>query len=380
MLIAHPSPDLYGSDLQLVETVKGLGARGATVVVVMPEHGPLTRKLEKAGAQVLIKPFPVLRKSSLRLFGVLTLAFDHLASFAGARRLAVTVDPDVLFVNTVTIPFWLVVAKILRIPSICHVHEAEEERRPLIVKTLLAPLLLAGSIVTNSNAATRVLVDMHPRLGRRTTRIYNGVVGRASEPHNYRHAEKSVELIFVGRISPRKGPDILIKAVGLLWSRGYEVHLAIKGAIYPGYEWYEAELVSLCNSSGLAEVVNFCGYSTDPFGNIPMNAIAVVPSRAEPFGNVAVEAQLAGLPVVVSGVQGLAEIVTHGETGLHFQPEDPESLAEKIAWLVDNPEERSALARSGRLSAESRFGIERYRKEISALVELQAKGRCFGAS
>lgn len=61
LMIAHPSADQYGSDLQLLETVVAARAAGWSVLVVVPEDGPLVPMLAKAGAHVVVQRFPVLR-------------------------------------------------------------------------------------------------------------------------------------------------------------------------------------------------------------------------------------------------------------------------------------------------------------------------------
>jgi hypothetical protein len=71
-MVAHPSPDIYGSDRMLVESVAALSSR-FEVVVVLPTHGPLVVDLTDAGAQVIILPFPVLRKAFLSPAGMLRL-------------------------------------------------------------------------------------------------------------------------------------------------------------------------------------------------------------------------------------------------------------------------------------------------------------------
>jgi glycosyltransferase involved in cell wall biosynthesis len=78
--------------------------------------------------------------------------------------------------------------------------------------------------------------------------------------------------------------------------------------------------------------------------------IVVVPSRWEPFGNVAVEGMLARRPVVASSVQGLTEIVRPGQTGLLVPPDDPAALAAAIATLLgDWPRAKALAAAAGKM-------------------------------
>ncbi|MCT1353178.1 glycosyltransferase family 4 protein [Gordonia sp. p3-SID1431] len=370
MLIAHPSPDLYGSDLQMLETVQGLLSGQFDVTVAMPEFGPLTSRVEESGASLVQTPFPVLRKSALSPAGLLSSALAHLKALRTLSAYAGVSKPDVIVVNTVTIPIWLLVGRLLRVPTICHVHEAEEEGRRVVLLSLLAPLHLADRVVTNSDAASRALHSVYPGLAPRTFRIYNGVEVRERSGSAVRPDTNCVDLLFVGRISPRKGPDVLIRAAAGLVRQGIPVRLRIVGSVFQGYEWYHEELLALTERLEMSERVEFCGYRTDPFNAASAQTILVVPSRSEPFGNVAVEAQMLGLPVIASDVQGLSEIVKHGVTGLLFDVGSHESLVDRVQWILDHPAERTTMIADARNIAFEKFGVDRYHAEFAQTVRM----------
>ncbi|MDV7354474.1 glycosyltransferase family 4 protein [Rhodococcus oxybenzonivorans] len=366
IVVAHPSPDLYGSDLQLLESVAAMVAAGHRVLVVIPERGPLVPRLEGEGAQVRILPMPVLRKSALSPLGLVRLAFESLVALISQIRLLREVRPAALYVNTVTIPGWILGAKAARVPVLCHVHEAEEAARRVIRTGLAAPLLLADQIVVNSNASKLALTDVLPRLEPKIDRIYNGVpmppgsiATTASDA-----CEDNTKLVLIGRLSPRKGIDTAIDAVRILRLDGHHVELDICGTTFPGYEWFEADLRKKASEKCLADAVSFSGYVSPIWPALERGDISLVPSRAEPFGNTAVEAQLAGRPVIVSRIQGLVEIVEDRVTGLHFEAGNAHDLAEKILILMTEPSLAAKLSRNAQRAAQLNFGVERYRKEI----------------
>ncbi len=82
VLLAHPSPDLYGSDRMLVESVRSLTEAGCVVTVALPIDGPLVPLLQQAGAGVVIVETLVLRKSLMSPRGLITLLTTGLRSFA----------------------------------------------------------------------------------------------------------------------------------------------------------------------------------------------------------------------------------------------------------------------------------------------------------
>ncbi len=369
VLVAHPSADLYGSDLQLVESVAGLVAAGRRVVVTLPAPGPLVDRLTRAGAEVGVLPVPVLRKALLRPRGLVSLAAGSLRALPAVLRLLRTTRPDVVYANTVTVPLWLLAARLAGRPALCHVHEAEDGLPRPVALLLNAPVLLARSVVVNSGAARDTLVRAVPALRRRTQVVHNGVAGPGSGPGPAVHGTGPRRIVLVGRLSERKGTDVAVEAVALLRAQGRDVTLELCGAVFPGYEWFEERLRERAAAPDLAGAVVFSGYTDPTWPALERAEVVLVPSRAEPFGNTAVEAQLAGRPVVASAVQGLREIVTSGETGLLVPPGDAAALAAAMAGLLDDPRLAARLAAAGRESAVRRFSPARYRADVVAAVD-----------
>ena len=370
VLVAHPSPDLYGSDRQLVETVVGLVAGGYRVKAALPQDGPLVPVLRRAGAAVAVLPFTVLRKALLTPGGLSALALDAGPEIARLRRVIQISGADAVLVNTVTIPWWPLAARAAGVPVLAHVHEAEDTQHPVIRAGLNAPLLAATQIVANSGAARKVLLDAQPLLASRTRVIHNGVAGPRSPlaPLRTRGAAEPFRVAMVGRLSPRKGVDVALEAIALLRAEGVDASLRVAGSIFPGYEWYEEELRRRAAAPDLAGHVELLGYVHPTWPVLEQADAVVVPSRAEPFGNTAVEAMHAGRPLVACRVQGLAEVVTDGVTGLLVAPDSPRALADALARCAADPGLALDLAERGRQEAARRFSVEGYRERMAAAV------------
>jgi glycosyltransferase involved in cell wall biosynthesis len=93
-----------------------------------------------------------------------------------------------------------------------------------------------------------------------------------------------------------------------------------------------------------------------------------VPSRVEPFGNAAVEAMLAGRPVVAGATQGLREIVRPGENGELAAPGDAPDLADAIGRVLASWPEAVARAERARHEAQARYSPARYRRDLADLA------------
>jgi len=376
LLVAHPSPDLYGSDRQLLETVSGLVAAGWELDVVLPSPGPLVDELMARGAAVRVLPFPVLRKSALRPTALPALLVGLLRATTGARRLLRRERPDAVLVNTLTVPSWLASARLAGVPAVCHVHEAEEDQ-PFVVRVgLAAPLMLARLVVANSQAAADVLVGSVRGLRRRVRVVHNGVPGPPDEPTApARRAGDPLRVALVARLSPRKGVDVAMDAVRELVDRGVDVSLRVAGTPFAGYEWYEGQLAAAAARTPLAGRVELLGYVHPTWQVLADADVVVVPSRVEPFGNTAVEAMLARRPLVASATQGLREIVRPGVTGLLVEPGDPHALADALARLAGDPALAAALASAGRAEALGRFTVAGYQRAMVEAVETVAGAR-----
>jgi glycosyltransferase involved in cell wall biosynthesis/GT2 family glycosyltransferase len=374
LLVAHPSPDLYGSDRQMLETVSAAREAGWRVTVALPSDGPLVPLLKEHGAEVPVTAFPVLRKSVLSPSALPTLAWQSLRTVLGLRARLRAAPPTAVLVNTVTIPVWIVAARLARVPVVCHVHEAEEDQPRLLRAGLAAPMLLADQVVANSSAARRALGTALPRLAARVVVVHNGVPGPDEEPAPRQHVEgEPWQVVLVGRLSPRKGTDVALDAIATLAGRGIDVRLDLCGTVFAGYEWFEEQLRGRAARPDLAGRVRFLGYVHPTWAHLAAADVVVVPSRTEPFGNVAVEGMLARRPVVASRVQGLAEVLDDERTGLLVPPGDPEALAAAITRLLLDAELRARIAASGRVEALERFTTTRYRAAMSAVLDAVAQ-------
>ena len=376
-VVAHPSPDLYGSDLQMVESVVALVADGWRVTVVLPQDGPLAPRLVEAGAQVRVAPFPVLRKALLHPRRLVGFAVAAVRAVVGAGRWLRQGSAQVLYVNTLTLPTWVLAGRLARVPVLVHVHEAEADASVLMRAGLTAPLLGARRVVANSAAAADVLARPLRCLRRRTRVVYNGVPGPDQEPTPVARAtDAPLRLLLVGRLSPRKGSDVALEAVARLVAQGRDVTIRLAGSAFAGYEWFEEQLAARAAGPDLVGRVELLGYVQDRWAELAAADVVLVPSRAEPFGNTAVEGMLAARPVVASATQGLVEVLTDGQTGLLVPPDDPEALAQAIGRLADDPALAARLAAAARADALDRFGVERYARQLCAEIDaLPIRGR-----
>jgi len=146
---------------------------------------------------------------------------------------------------------------------------------------------------------------------------------------------ESQQILFVGRLVPEKGVQVLISAFARLVALYPEARLVIAG-VGP----FMPRLKEQARALGIEDKVEFIGFVSERERDVLLaqSRITVFPSLYEPFGIVALEAMAAGVPVIVSRTGGLAEIVEEGVTGLTFTPGDPDDLLRCLVYLWQNPD------------------------------------------
>lgn len=158
-------------------------------------------------------------------------------------------------------------------------------------------------------------------------------------------------LVLVGRLEHEKGAQDAVQALALLPDTSVHLVLVGDGA-------RRDDLRGLARHLGLDGRVHLVGRVDDVRAAATVGAadVALVPSRYEPFGLVALEAMAAGTPVVASTAGGLTDVVSDEETGLAVPPAAPERLAEAISRLLGDPTLAARLAERALRAVHERFG------------------------
>jgi glycosyltransferase involved in cell wall biosynthesis len=325
--------------------------------------------LQEMGATVEFCRMPVLRRTALTPRGFLALLRDAALGLLPAWRLIARAGSDGVYVNTIIIPSWAVLARLMGRRVTTHVHEADS-KDPRVVRLLLSlPTLAARRIVVNSEYTREVLVTAVPRAGERSVVVYNGMAGPPDVIPPRAHLAGTVRIAFVGRLSPRKGPQVVVAAIAELVRRGHDVRLELAGAVFPGYEWFEQELRRQVADEGVQDRVDFLGFVSDVWGVLRAADIVVVPSVVdESFGNTAVEAVLAARPSVVSKLSGLREAVTGFPSVRLADPDDIPGWVAELEDLICLWPTFAGQAVADAEVARQRHDPARYRRQVARLV------------
>ena len=211
--------------------------------------------------------------------------------------------------------------------------------------------------------------------------VFNGIRSEKKPNHHEfdaesfrrRFAHDSEKIIYyVGRMTYEKGISVLLAATPkLLAEMGGKVKLVIIGG--GNTQRYRQQARYL----GIYDRCYFTGFmpdeDLDKFQTVA--DCAVFPSLYEPFGIVALESFAARVPVVVSDAGGLAEVVSHGETGIVTYANNPDSLAWGILEVLRNPEQAQQLVENAYESLARRFSWLEIAKETAAIYKRVVKER-----
>lgn len=165
----------------------------------------------------------------------------------------------------------------------------------------------------------------------------------------------------IGRLSPQKAPLDFVAAAKIVLTKRPDVQFLLIG---------EGPLTEEVKAAvGDEKRIHLLGYRDDVPELLMLLDVFALASLWEGLGRALTEAMSVGIPVAVTAVNGVPEIVHHGETGLLSPPADPPKLAENILWLVNHPEEAQQMSIRGQEEILPHFGAQQMISQIETLYE-----------
>ena len=356
--------DTGGMNVYLLQLAKELGSLGISADVFTRFHDPNDPEIVDLGpgSRVIhIKAGPWY-ESKEGIYPLLPEFVENMLRFQKERGLVYDLYHS---------HYWLsgeVVSRLnqhVRLPHVASFHtlgEAKIRARPeenesiVRIRSERDTLHRADRIVAVSEHERGNMIDFYEAPGDRIQVIPCGVDMDVFKPMPKDEARRELGLgdenvlLYVGRVQPLKGPELLLESVARL-GLDEGVKVLIVGGDVTGDEEV-TKVRRLAGELGIDHLVSFEG--TVPHKRLVhyYNAadLCVVPSFYESFGLVAAEAMACGTPVVATAVGGLPETVKDGLNGSLIRDRNPEALAEKISLLLTDVRLRGLLASQARES------------------------------
>ncbi|HLC21564.1 MAG TPA: glycosyltransferase [Candidatus Methylomirabilis sp.] len=352
----------YGGALvDLLNIVSRLDkSRYAPTVLLSHGSEPLPT-LHRIGVETVSLPLPAIRKGKSLPF--LPFAVLRLWRLLRAKEISLVHvnDADDAAIAALA-------CRLVGIPCVVHMRSEMVPKKFRKLRLQWADLLIAVSEGVREKAIQGGLP------GGKVVTLYSGIdaarAGAAGEGWKIRQAQglsqQTLVIGSVANIAPKKGYDVLIRAVAKARQEIHDLACIIVGADDRGLR---EGLERLGDSLGLGGRLRFVGFQEKVFPYLDAMDLFVLASVDEGFGIVLLEAMASGKAVVATLVDGPPEIVEDGQTGLLVPPRDPEALAKALVELLKDPQRRAAMGRRGRERVETVFSLDSQMRTLTGLYD-----------
>jgi glycosyltransferase involved in cell wall biosynthesis len=366
-----------GAALSTIDLIESLRKEGVAACAVCHDAGSTSereRLRDATRGEVLFTPLywsnrkiradawkrPLLEALQIVRTGWARYSASIVARFAQRHQ------ADLIHTNTILTPEGALAGRSLGLPHVWHLRELVGPNQPFRL-ALEGPALgrylstHCSKLIANSRASADCVRDWLP--AGLLEVVPNGIdVWRFKVRSDFSN-NRQIVVAMIGSLSSRTKKHALFIEAAARVDPALPVEFRIYGhdpsnGAQSGADDYVNRLRELVRQHGLTDRLKFMGHVADPVRVMSEIDVLVHPADNESFGRIIVEAMAAGLPVVVVSGGGVKEIVEHAATGFLARPDDSAQLAAFIEQLVNDPDLRSTLGRSGRQRAISQYSLE----------------------
>ena len=280
---------------------------------------------------------------------------------------------DLVYTNDRMVVIGGYLAKIWKIPHFWHIRSFLKENQ-----TWYAPFYW-HILDKYSNRIILISSQLHKTFERyinvsKLALVYNGI-NISDYSVEKKEVHDTTNLLLTGRIVPPKGQLEALNALLLLHTQyNIAAHLYFAGEIpeYDAGNYYQI-LCTFIQQNNLDDYVHFLGEVKEISTVRSQMDIELVCSWCEAFGRVTIEAMSAKIPVIGSKTGGTLDIIEPGINGLLYELGKADDLAQKINWIIQNPDKTRIMVQNGYLRVNEQFTIHTTVEKIYSLIEQVVK-------
>jgi glycosyltransferase involved in cell wall biosynthesis len=235
-----------------------------------------------------------------------------------------------------TYPAGLMLKKYFNKPLVSHIHATEFDRalgfgHPIIHEIEYLGLNYADRVIAVSRYTANIIKEHYFVPEEKVRVVYNAYYAETQSPQKIKKFKEPV-VLFLGRLTPQKGPTIFLELAKKVLERTKKVRFLVAGA-----GEMERELMLWASSFGYGAHIMFTGFlkRAEVERALSLADIVIMPSPSEPFGIVALEAMHFGCALILSKQSGASEIVKSAYVVDYW---DVDKMVDIVLELINNPE------------------------------------------
>lgn len=244
---------------------------------------------------------------------------------------------------------------------------ADAARGKFMISTIVRNALKkAVAVTTPSRYLLDEAIKFEPQVKDKGHHIPFGLEIGNDAPTKQVSTDASVKFIFSKQFYPIYAPDLVLRAFAQALKIEPEISLTMMGG-----GPLKKELTRLSDALNLSATVTILDWTAVKRAQeiIAQSDVMVMPSNHESFGVAALEASLAGLPVISTRVGGIPEVVEHDRTGLLIEPGDEEALTKAMVRLAGNKTLRSEMGHAGREMVKRKYDFSENLDQMRQLYQ-----------
>ncbi|MFZ6034775.1 MAG: FkbM family methyltransferase [Patescibacteria group bacterium] len=333
---------LGGSERSLLELMKELQELGVICHVVLPYEGPLATELTNNAIDYIVIDYSwwcsSKKLSSEEIADSMSRSMTNLMN---QKKLLDLWDPDIVFTNTLTIPWGAMYSQLIEKPHMTFIREfgtldfnfsffyGYRESLDFIKSN-------SDFIFTNSKST---LDHFSKLIGKDKLDYSYAFINENRQLINEEtslsfNEKKSLKLILSGNIIPNKGQEEAVRAVTRLIKQGLDIELIMLGSL--ARVDFVARIRNIIDENNVSDRIKLLDFIDNPFPIIKQSDVVLVCSKNEAYGRVTIEAMIMKKALIGTSTGETQRLISESGGGLLYESGKYLELAEKIKYLYNN--------------------------------------------